>query len=144
MRQIQFLRHDVHRSHLTQQLFHFRIVSIQFLFLFGIHIANALGWGAVTVGGRGVKLAPTSRVTEPDALLDTALDLAREIAKGAPLAIRAAREILRATEALEVSAGYALMRSGAVPVYRQMLDSEDALEGPRAFAEGRAPRWLGR
>lgn len=89
-------------------------------------------------------LGLVSRVTEPDGLLDAALELAQEIAKGAPLAIRAAREILRATEALEVSAGYALMRSGAVPVYRQMLDSEDALEGPRAFAEGRAPRWQGR
>lgn len=89
-------------------------------------------------------LGLVSRVTQPEALLDSALELAREIARGAPLAVQAAREVLRATEATEVSEGYSLMRSGAVPVYRAMLDSEDALEGPRAFAEGRAPRWQGR
>jgi crotonobetainyl-CoA hydratase len=66
------------------------------------------------------------------------------IARSAPLAIAAARDILRAAEGLEVEEGYKLMRSGAIPSYRAMLDSEDALEGPRAFAEGRAPEWQGR
>jgi len=89
-------------------------------------------------------LGLASRVVEPEQLLDAALELAREIAAGAPLAIKAAREILRVTEGREVAEGYRLMRSGAIPTYRQMLDSEDALEGPRAFAEGRAPRWQGR
>lgn len=85
-----------------------------------------------------------SRVCAGEDLIATALDLAREIAKGAPLAIKAAREILRATDGLEVAEGYKLMRSGAIPSYRAMLDSEDALEGPAAFAEGREPRWQGR
>ncbi|MBS0254395.1 MAG: crotonobetainyl-CoA hydratase [Proteobacteria bacterium] len=85
-----------------------------------------------------------SQVVEPEALMEAALGLARQIAAGAPLAIRAAREILRATHGLDVAEGYRVMRSGAVPVYRAMLDSEDALEGPRAFAEGRAPQWRGR
>lgn len=89
-------------------------------------------------------LGLVSRVCDEDALLETALELAREIAKGAPLAIQAARDILRATEGLEAQQGYHLMRSGALPSYRAMLDSEDALEGPAAFAEGRAPRWQGR
>jgi crotonobetainyl-CoA hydratase len=91
-----------------------------------------------------LSLGLVSRVTEPEALLDVALELARDIAKGAPLAITAARDILRATEGLEVEQGYQTMRSGAVPSYRAMLDSEDALEGPRAFAEGRPPGWQGR
>ena len=85
-----------------------------------------------------------SRVVEPEDLLPAALELARQIAAGAPLAIRAAREILRATRGLEVAAGYRLMRDGSAPSYRAMLNSEDALEGPRAFAEGRAPVWRGR
>jgi crotonobetainyl-CoA hydratase len=89
-------------------------------------------------------LGLASRVVEPDDLLPAALELAREVATGAPLAISAARDILRATEGLEVEAGYRLMRSGALPSYRAMLDSEDALEGPAAFAEGRAPNWKGR
>jgi crotonobetainyl-CoA hydratase len=89
-------------------------------------------------------LGLVSRVCADEALLETALELAREIAKGAPLAIAAARDILRATEGLNLPEAYRHMRSGALPSYRAMLDSEDALEGPRAFAEGRPPRWTGR
>lgn len=85
-----------------------------------------------------------NRVVAPDALLDAALELAGAIAKSAPLAITAARDILRETEALAVEAGYRHMRSGAIPSYQAMLQSDDALEGPRAFAEGRAPEWKGR
>lgn len=89
-------------------------------------------------------LGLVSRVVEPEALLDCAMELASTIARSAPLAIAAARDILRATEGLEAEDGYRLMRSGAIPSYRAMLDSEDALEGPRAFTEGRAPEWQGR
>ena len=85
-----------------------------------------------------------TRVVEPEALLESALELAETIARSAPLAIAAARDILRMTEGMEVEAGYRLMRSGAIPSYRRMLESEDALEGPRAFAQGRAPEWEGR
>ena len=83
-----------------------------------------------------------SRVVDPDRLLDAAKALAEEIVAGAPLAIKAARDILRATENLDVADGYDVMRSGAHSSYRAMLVSKDALEGPRAFAERRPPRWL--
>jgi len=89
-------------------------------------------------------LGLVSRVAEPEALLESALELAGTIARSAPLAIAAARDILRMTEGMEAEEGYKLMRSGAIPSYRAMLDSEDALEGPRAFAAGRAPEWRGR
>lgn len=89
-------------------------------------------------------LGLASRVVDPECLLNSALELAVEIAAGAPLAIAAARQILRATEGLNAQQGYELMRSGSVPSYGTMLDSEDAREGPRAFAEGRPPKWLGR
>ncbi len=85
-----------------------------------------------------------NRVVPGEDLLAAALELAATIAKSAPLAITAARDILRETEALEVEAGYKHMRSGAIPSYQAMLRSDDALEGPRAFAEGRAPEWKGR
>ncbi len=89
-------------------------------------------------------LGLASRVVAPNALLDAAIELARGIVAGAPLAITAARDILRATEGIEVEDAYRLMRSSAIPSYRAMLDSEDALEGPLAFAEGRVPSWQGR
>lgn len=85
-----------------------------------------------------------TRVVAPDALLDSAMDLAETIARSAPLAIAAARDILRVTEGLDVAQGYDVMRGGKIPSYRAMLASDDALEGPRAFAEGRAPAWKGR
>ena len=83
-------------------------------------------------------LGLASRVVPGEALLDAALELATIIARSAPLAITAARDILRDTAGMEVEAGYKHMRSGAIPSYQAML------EGPRAFGEGRAPEWKGR
>ncbi|MBX9884577.1 MAG: crotonobetainyl-CoA hydratase [Novosphingobium sp.] len=89
-------------------------------------------------------LGLASRVVPGDGLIEAACELARVIARAAPLAITAARDILRATEGMEVAAAYTLMRSGAIPSYQAMLQSDDAREGPRAFADGRAPEWKGR
>ncbi len=85
-----------------------------------------------------------SRVAPAAELLATALDLASEITAGAPLAVAAVQEVLAVTAGLDVREGFALMRSGELPAYARMLRSEDALEGPGAFAEKRPPRWRGR
>ncbi|RCG17674.1 crotonobetainyl-CoA hydratase [Streptomyces reniochalinae] len=95
--------------------------------------AEAVRWGLVNQvsGGHGTAV-------------DAALALGRRVAQGAPLALRAVKEVLRETEALDVETAYARMRSGELPRYRAVLDSEDAQEGPRAFAEKRSPQWRGR
>lgn len=85
-----------------------------------------------------------SRVREPAEVLTSALELASEVASAAPLAVQATKAILKATEALSVEDGYAAIRSGNLPQYQTALSSDDAKEGPEAFAEGREPIWKGR
>ncbi|MGW8374892.1 enoyl-CoA hydratase-related protein [Streptomyces sp. ODS28] len=72
-----------------------------------------------------------------------ALSLAATLTESAPLAVAAVKEVLRETEALSVPDAYARMRGEGMPRYRAMLTSADAEEGPRAFAEKRAPQWKG-
>ncbi len=70
--------------------------------------------------------------------MPTALQLAETISKNGPLAVRTAKEI--AVRALALESGFVLERAlGA-----RVLGSEDAKEGPRAFAEKREPRFTGR
>jgi crotonobetainyl-CoA hydratase len=93
---------------------------------------EALRWGLVNA------------VVPAAGLMDRAREYAQAILKAAPLAVAAVKEVTRATETLGIEACYALMRGGTLKAYRQMLDSEDAQEGPRAFAEKREPKWQGR
>jgi len=93
---------------------------------------EAAGWGLA------------NRVVPADALMDSALELAGQITAGAPLAVAAIQEVLAATAGLEVRDAFARMRSGGLAAYSRMLASEDAVEGPRAFAEKRPPEWKGR
>ena len=85
-----------------------------------------------------------NRVVPADDLMATALALAGEVCAAAPLAVAAVEEILATTASLDVRDGFRRMRSGDLPSYERMLRSEDAVEGPRAFSEKRAPRWIGR
>lgn len=85
-----------------------------------------------------------NRVVAAEELMGTALALAREVCAGAPLAVAAVQEILSTTSSVDVQDGFRRLRSGDLPSYELMLRSEDAVEGPRAFAEKRPPRWQGR
>jgi crotonobetainyl-CoA hydratase len=85
-----------------------------------------------------------NRVVPGGDLLDAALDLARQVRAAAPLAVAAVLEVTEATAALDVAAGFDLLRHGRLPAYQAVLGSDDAVEGPLAFTEGRPPRWSGR
>jgi crotonobetainyl-CoA hydratase len=77
-------------------------------------------------------------------LMDTARAMAQKIVDGAPLSVRAFKQVIRGIEGMSVQEAYQEMRAGAFPTYTKMLSSEDAREGPRAFAEKRKPVWKGR
>jgi crotonobetainyl-CoA hydratase len=72
--------------------------------------------------------------------------LAREIAQGAPLALQALKEVVPAIYNLPMPQAFAATKPGndALPIYQKMLMSEDFMEGPRAFAQKRKPRWQGK
>jgi (E)-benzylidenesuccinyl-CoA hydratase len=81
-----------------------------------------------------------SRIVPEDELLPTARQIAQRIAGHAPLAVKAVKEVAQTAldETLEQS-----LRFGST--LRWIIgQTEDAREGPRAFAERREPRYQGR
>jgi enoyl-CoA hydratase len=88
---------------------------------------------------RAYEIGLVNRLAEPDALMATAIALATEILDGAPLSIRAAREMVLLSTEMGRSAA---LRSARHVSERAYL-SEDAQEGPIAFAEKRRPQWKG-
>ncbi|MCE9792378.1 crotonobetainyl-CoA hydratase [Shewanella indica] len=93
---------------------------------------EALHWGIV------------NRVVDNSQLMETARELAQEITQSAPLAIAALKEVYRTTSEMPVEEAYRFIRSGQLKHYPSVLHSEDALEGPQAFAEKRDPVWKGK
>jgi len=83
-------------------------------------------------------------VVPQGAVMAKAREVAAAVVGGAPLSIAAIKELLRKSETLDTEASLGLLESGAIAAYEAMLVSEDAQEGPRAFAEKREPVWKGR
>ncbi|MEU3623301.1 enoyl-CoA hydratase [Amycolatopsis coloradensis] len=72
--------------------------------------------------------------------LDKALELASLVAANGPLAVRAILKTMRDTEGMHEEAAFKLDAQYGIEVFA----SEDAKEGPRAFAEKRKPVFKGR
>jgi crotonobetainyl-CoA hydratase len=96
--------------------------------------------GAVEALHRGL----LNQVVPGAELMNAARALAQQIVQAAPLAVAAVKEVVSATEDQNLQAAYRTLRHGDLPVYRTMLRSDDAAEGPLAFSEKRPPRWTGR
>jgi enoyl-CoA hydratase len=89
---------------------------------------------------RACELGYVNAVVPPDRLRAAALEMALTIVRNAPLTVRAARELVYLSTEMGRSAALRVGRHLFEPVYM----SEDAQEGPRAFAEKRPPKWRGR
>jgi crotonobetainyl-CoA hydratase len=90
---------------------------------------EALAWGLV------------NRVVPDGQVLDAALELAAQLESAAPLSVRASKAVV--SRAFDADLREAMAGHLEWPAIKRMRHSADALEGPRAFAEKRAPAWRG-
>jgi enoyl-CoA hydratase/carnithine racemase len=97
--------------------------------------------------GRPISAADARRVSLVNevvprgAALERAREIARDLLACAPLALEASKQVMLQSVA-EPDLAAAMRRK--YPAAERMLASEDAKEGPRAFAEKRKPQWRGR
>ncbi|MDQ0691384.1 enoyl-CoA hydratase-related protein [Arthrobacter sp. W4I7] len=93
--------------------------------------AQAQAWGLV------------NRVVPTGSSRTAALDLGQEIAQNAPLAVQASKRLAYGlVDRTRPSEAFAWERTDAENL--AIIQTEDAQEGPRAFAEKRQPVWLAR
>lgn len=88
---------------------------------------------------RAYEIGLVNRLAEPENLMQTALELAADILDGAPLSVKAARETVMIATEMGRSAALKAARHASEYCY----NSDDAQEGPKAFAEKRRPQWKG-
>jgi enoyl-CoA hydratase len=89
---------------------------------------------------RGYELGIVNRLAEPGSAVDAALELAAEVARNGPLALKASKRIVQSSGDWTEAEAWEKQGEIAGPV----MTSEDAREGAVAFAEKRDPIWRGR
>lgn len=89
---------------------------------------------------RAYEIGLVNRLAEPADLMDAAIELAGEVLDGAPLSVKAGRE----TVMLATEMGRSAALQAARAAHELAYTSQDAQEGPRAFAEKRKPEWKGK
>ena len=104
-------------------------VAVQLLFTGDpLPAADAARYGLVNV------------VTDPGGALDGALNLAARIAKNAPLAVAAVKQVLHETQGMNEHDAFQRQDD----ITAGLAKTEDAHEGAVAFAQKRQPVWHGR
>ncbi|MDA8249403.1 MAG: enoyl-CoA hydratase-related protein [Rhodospirillales bacterium] len=93
-----------------------------------IDAATAAHWGLV------------NRVVAAGEVMATALAYARRIAANAPLAVQATKELALRSRDVDLGTGLRIEQM----INRMLQFSDDAREGPAAFAEKRPPRFQGK
>lgn len=89
---------------------------------------------------QALRIGFVHEVVEPDRLIPRAIEIAAMVADNAPLAIQGTKAMTQLWRQFAMQESQRL----STWVSKAVLSSDDAKEGPRAFAEKRAPVWTGR
>ena len=89
---------------------------------------------------RALELGLLNEIVAEEELQAKALDWARRIAANAPLSVQATKESVVRGLKVDMSEAFKIESE----LSSRVFSSEDAKEGPKAFAEKRPPRWTGK
>jgi len=90
----------------------------------------------------GLELGFVNEVVRAGEALAAAERWAETICKNSPMSIRASKQAIQ--RGLDGSLEQAIAEQREYPAVKAMAASQDYIEGPKAFAEKRPPKWLGR
>lgn len=96
--------------------------------------------GDIIDAAEAERIGLVSKVVPPEQLLSTTMELAKRIAKGPPMAIQYAKEVLYKAQDMDMEATVKLEAVN----FAKCMRSEDAAEGVRSFLEKREPDFKGR
>lgn len=96
--------------------------------------------GDIIDAAEAERIGLVSKVVPPEQLLSTTMELAKRMAKGPPMAIQYAKEVLYKAQDMDMEATVKLEAVN----FAKCMRSEDAREGVRSFLEKREPDFKGR
>ena len=103
------------------------------------HAMRMILTGEPITAQQAFDLGLVTELSPPGLALAAAKALAASIAVNAPLAVRTCKQVVNSVQGKSVAEGFDAQR----PLIQIIRESADAVEGAKAFAEKREPRWTG-